>query len=335
MTRLPVGEKLRRRISISMDQPSDGKDSSIKSTKAGTPAVGGKTLQVPENGRAPAPLHETAQRDLNAALQLLAQRTQLVTGASGVAIALREGEYMISRASCGSAPEIGAVLSVNSGLSGESVRTRQCLRCDDAATDRRVNRETCLALGIVSAIVIPLIRENEIVGVFELFSSRSHAFKDHDMAILERLTEAVQTAIEQTTAITEMEKELGKEPPESPQPLTVEDPPAGSARLLWSRPEVEISTEPAGLQDAPTLAKPKPHAASPAQIRTCASCSFPVSEGRRLCVDCEASQANAETVPPFLAQMARINPAWRSPHTYLLGLLLLFLLVFAVLSAMR
>src|SRR5262249_39773827 len=152
-----------------------------------------KTLKVsqPENDQAGAPLHETAQRDLNAALQLLAQRAQFVTGASGVAIAQLEGESMICRASCGSAPAIGGVLSANSGLSGESVRTRQLLRCDDAATDPRVNRETCLALGIVSAVVIPLIRENEIVGVFELFSSRSHAFQDRDIAILEQLTEAV------------------------------------------------------------------------------------------------------------------------------------------------
>jgi hypothetical protein len=54
-------------------------------------------------------LTEMAQRDLEAALQLLAQRAQYITGASGSAIALLEDSEMICRASAGpSAPELGA-----------------------------------------------------------------------------------------------------------------------------------------------------------------------------------------------------------------------------------
>src|SRR6202021_1515984 len=76
-------------------------------------------------------LTEMAQRDLTAALQLLAERAQYITGASGAAVALRVGDEMICRASAGSsAPELGAHLQVDSGLSGESVRTKQILRCD-------------------------------------------------------------------------------------------------------------------------------------------------------------------------------------------------------------
>src|SRR5581483_3473505 len=77
-----------------------------------------------------------AQRDLDAALQLLAERAQYITGATGAAIALRDQDEMVCRASAGrSAPEVGALLQVNSGLSGESVRTQQTLRCDDAFVD--------------------------------------------------------------------------------------------------------------------------------------------------------------------------------------------------------
>ena len=71
-----------------------------------------------------------AQRDLDAALQLLADRAQFITGASGAAIALRRQgmKDMLCRASSGSnAPELGALLSTEFGLSGESVRTRQLL----------------------------------------------------------------------------------------------------------------------------------------------------------------------------------------------------------------
>jgi len=142
-----------------------------------------------------------AQRDLNATLQLLAERAQYITGATGAAIALREGAVMLCRASSGSsAPELGAHLQVDSGLSGESVRTGQILRCDDAETDARVNRESCRALGIASVVVMPLLRENEITGVFELFSEKAYAFAPRDIAALERLGEMVHTALDHAEA---------------------------------------------------------------------------------------------------------------------------------------
>jgi len=142
-----------------------------------------------------------AQRDLNATLQLLAERAQYITEATGAAIALREGAVMLCRASAGSsAPELGAHLQVDSGLSGESVRTGQILRCDDAETDARVNRESCRALGIASVLVMPLLRENEISGVFELFSEKAYAFAQRDIAALERLGEMVHTALDHAEA---------------------------------------------------------------------------------------------------------------------------------------
>ena len=100
-------------------------------------------------------LAEMARRDLDAALQLLADRAQYITGSNGAAIALRRNgkNDMLCRASSGSnAPELGALLSTEFGLSGESVRTRQPLRCDDAERDARVNREVCRELGIASVV---------------------------------------------------------------------------------------------------------------------------------------------------------------------------------------
>src|SRR6476646_8929325 len=123
-------------------------------------------------------LAEMAERDLAATLQLLAERAQYITGATGAAIALRDHDEMVCHASAGSsAPEVGTQLQVNSGLSGESVRTRQTLRCDDASTDPRVNRESCEALGISSVVVMPLLRGDEVIGVFELFSNQANVLK--------------------------------------------------------------------------------------------------------------------------------------------------------------
>ena len=139
-----------------------------------------------------------AQRDLDAALQLLADRAQYITGASGAAIALRRNgkNDMLCRASTGeNAPELGALLSTEFGLSGESVRTRQPLRCDDAERDARVNRDVCREMGIASVVVMPVVNDDEVLGVFELFSGKANAFGARDVSAVQRLSEMVETAV--------------------------------------------------------------------------------------------------------------------------------------------
>src|SRR5437899_11359616 len=186
-------------------------------------------------------LSEMAQRDLNAALQLLAERAQYITGASGAAIALREDEEMICRASAGpSAPALGAHLQVNSGLSGESVRTRQILRCDNAELDSRVNRESCRALGIASVVVLPLIREPEVNGVFELFSGRAYAFGERDIIALERLAEMIQTALEHAEAARRAEK-IGEQAVEKKQ--TANGAEAGANSPIEEKASAKLSNE--------------------------------------------------------------------------------------------
>ena len=148
-------------------------------------------------------LAEMAYRDFEATLQLLAERAQYITGASGAAIALRRADHndMLCRASAGSnAPELGALLSTEYGLSGESVRTRQALRCDDAERDPRVNHEGCRRLGIASVVVMPIVSEQQVIGVFELFSGKPHAFEERDVAALQRLSEMVETAVKHAVA---------------------------------------------------------------------------------------------------------------------------------------
>ncbi len=156
-------------------------------------------------------LAEMAQRDLDAALQLLADRAQYITGASGAAIALRRAgrNDMLCRASTGSnAPELGALLSTEFGLSGESVRTGQVLRCDDAERDARVNREVCRELGIASVVVMPVVNDDEVLGVFELFSGKANAFGERDLSAVQRLSEMVETAVRLAQAAVRLPEQL-------------------------------------------------------------------------------------------------------------------------------
>jgi GAF domain-containing protein len=162
----------------------------------GSPAVASSVRFPAEDGGRS--LAEVAQRDLDSALQLLADRAQYITGASGAAIALRRigKNDMLCRASTGStAPELGALLSTEFGLSGESVRTRQALRCDDAERDVRVNRDVCRQMGIASVVVMPVVNDDEVLGVFELFSGKANAFGARDVSAVQRLSEMVETAV--------------------------------------------------------------------------------------------------------------------------------------------
>lgn len=138
------------------------------------------------------------QDELDSALQLLVERAQYITGATGTALALPQGDEMVCRASAGSsAPAIGARLQVRSGLTGESMSRGQLLRCDNAEADPRVNLEACRALGIASIVVLPLLRRSgEVRGLFELFSDHPYAFEERDLIALERMAALTATALD-------------------------------------------------------------------------------------------------------------------------------------------
>jgi len=246
-------------------------------------------------------LAEMAQRDLDAALQLLAQRAEYITQAGGAAIALqRDGhEGMMCRASAGAnAPEVGALFSSDSGLSGESVRTQQPLHCHDAERDSRVNREICRQLGIASVVVMPVVNDDQVLGVFELFSGQPNAFGDRDLAALQRLSEMVATAVKLARAAEASPDRLKsaipvsseppatnaavlpppiQQPPAPPLPAAIKD----QKTKLWSALEAvtnSVTSPPTDQSHVPPVLR---------NLRKCEACGFPISPGRTLCVECE------------------------------------------------
>ncbi len=141
---------------------------------------------------------ESLGSNLDAALQLLAERAQTFLRASGTAIALAEDDpaFMVCKASSGNdAPPIGARLQVGSGFSGECVKSGKILRCDDAETDTRVDQETCRALGIRSILAVPVRRDEKAIGLVETFASQPNAFTEGDSRVLQRLTDIILMAL--------------------------------------------------------------------------------------------------------------------------------------------
>ena len=331
------------------------------------------------------------EMELDSALQLLVERAQYITGATGTALALPQGEEMVCRASAGSsAPAVGARLQVRSGLTGESIARRQLLRCDNAETDPRVNLETCRALGIASIVVLPLLRRSgEVSGLFELFSDHPYAFEERDLVALERMADLTLTALdlaEQRQNFAPEPRREAEKPVEPPAASSAEqvsaipidipnaadfveptvlpvEPPVGLAEppVLRAEPPV-VSAEPAVLPAAPSVdlaPEPAPVLESASvpeamlRVQKCASCGFPVSEGRTLCLDCEkkdtekrafeekqreqeqvasfdsvgalATPTPEEFVPAFLANAVPVQESWFANHVNLLAVVVLIL----------
>ena len=113
----------------------------------------------------------------------------VTTGATGAAIALARGDQMVCRATAGGdAPDLGVCLDPDNGLSGSCIQTRQLQQCIDTETDPRVDPEACRQLGVRSIVVLPLLRASEILGIFEILSSRPNAFGQAELESLRALS---------------------------------------------------------------------------------------------------------------------------------------------------
>jgi putative methionine-R-sulfoxide reductase with GAF domain len=138
---------------------------------------------------------ESLGQDLKAALVLIAERTRALTRANGAAIAFSDRGEMLCLAAAGAAPPVGTKLERGIGLSGLCLDTGLLQHCNDTENDPRVDQANCRLLGIRSMMAVPVRMGNSVVGLLEVFSSQTNAFRDRDSAILERLVETILLAV--------------------------------------------------------------------------------------------------------------------------------------------
>lgn len=132
-----------------------------------------------------------------AVMQAATELARILTGAEGAALALRTKGSMVCRARAGDpAPELGAPVNADSGISGECLRTGSVLICNDTANDPRVDPEVCRFLGLRSIAVAPVHSRAGVVGILEGFSTRPQAFAEEQMSSLSGLAAIAQAAYE-------------------------------------------------------------------------------------------------------------------------------------------
>src|SRR5262249_39326307 len=132
-------------------------------------------------------------------LAVIAQRAQAFTNASGVAIALSEGnaDEIICRARSGSsAPDVGAALRVEGTFTGLCIQSGKELRCDDCETDTRVDTAAIRALNIRSMVVTPIREDNRVTGVLAVFAPTPHAFTITHVAVLKTMADQISALLQ-------------------------------------------------------------------------------------------------------------------------------------------
>src|SRR5579862_7451696 len=144
----------------------------------------------------------SADLALDLVLNEIVEHARLATGATAAAIALARGDEIVCRATTGdNAPDLGVRLEAQSGLSGACVQSRLWQRCDDTETDTRVDAEVCRSLGVRSILVFPVLKDNTLLGVFEIFSPRPNAFSDREIQTLEALSRSIVNNVERAADV--------------------------------------------------------------------------------------------------------------------------------------
>lgn len=190
-------------------------------------------------------------------LAVIAQRAQAFTNASGVAIALSEGnaDEIICRARSGaSAPDVGATLRVEGTFTGLCIQSGKELRCDDCETDTRVDTAAIRALNIRSMVVTPIREEGRVIGVLAVFAPTPHAFTITHVAVLKTMADQISALLQKDRRPREEGHRI--EAPLPPAPVAAPKPVAAAA---VTPPAVVIKPAPAPPRaPAPVVSKVEP-----------------------------------------------------------------------------
>jgi TonB family protein len=144
----------------------------------------------------------SADLALDLVLNEIVEHARLATGATAAAIALARGDDIVCRATTGdNAPDLGVRLDAHSGLSGACVQSRKWQRCDDTETDPRVDAAICRSLGVRSILVFPVLTDDKLLGVFEIFSPHPNAFSDREIQTLEALSRSIVKNVERAADV--------------------------------------------------------------------------------------------------------------------------------------
>jgi putative methionine-R-sulfoxide reductase with GAF domain len=161
--------------------------------------------QQPENGdysSALGQIVETQHRiELNhlngeTALSVVAAQLIEICGAAGAAIGILQGNTVRYRAIAGMrALPLGSEVPLDKALCASSIRTGEVFSCPNVNPQSQGDPGECRRRGIGSLIIVPVLREGEVIGALELYYSDPRAFSEHDVNTCQLMAGLVSEAL--------------------------------------------------------------------------------------------------------------------------------------------
>ncbi len=178
-------------------------------------------------------------------------RAQAFLSGCAIALLVREGAWLVCRASNGAAaPETGSRMTVENTFLGLCVTLKKPQSCEDADTDLRVENATSSRLRAKSILAVPVRAGQDVIAVLAGFSAAPNAFTNTQVAILRTVADSLSRPVQQLPA--------SPPPPEPPAPRTEPAPasPREAAPEKVAKPEPQ--PVPPVVAAAPVLPSPAP-----------------------------------------------------------------------------
>ncbi len=253
-------------------------------------------------------LIQTLQLDLAAASELVAERVQKVTNASGTAIGILEKGELVYRAATGSAViDAGTRVAPASALSADCLSNGSALNYPDVTSSLHVRSDLFRSRDVKAFIAVPVYHAGQVAGVLELRFARVNSFREADLRTAELMAGLLSEAMV-TAARMKWKEALASERQSMLEALE---------RI---KPQIErLGTESSLLAD---LAAAKPPASSGVRAikrvaETCTACGSDFfDENESFCGTCGAARL-ALPLPldvPSPEITSKIDPPWLIPY---------------------
>ena len=125
---------------------------------------------------------------------------ETIQAADGVVVETRQGDDLYYRHAAGTAlAAIGLLFPIEGSLSGRCLTEGRLLLSPNAPDDPRTNQSLVKRLGVGSAMVVPLFRRSEPLGVLKLTSSARDAFGSRDVLLAQLLAGLIATGFAESS----------------------------------------------------------------------------------------------------------------------------------------
>jgi diguanylate cyclase (GGDEF)-like protein len=146
----------------------------------------------------------TSDLELEAAMQLAADRALELTGACAAMVQAPEGPDVVFRMTAGDAAGFrGKRVDRSESLAGQALRERRILISEDSARDPRVDQPVRQEMGLGSLICAPLYHRTEAIGVLTVAHPSPHHFSAGDAQTLELLSDLIAAHLSHSALLAE------------------------------------------------------------------------------------------------------------------------------------